>query len=123
MILTKAIQLTYDDTQQATAFINVPFMVKYLHVHQIAYINENNMGANKAKYGIITSDLTDGNQPLGIYYQDSAVPYSGVADNKYEFRNPTPINGTYTFNISQPTVSNGQDELYIIIEFQGEHQY
>ena len=123
MILTKVIELTYDDTQQATAQINVPFMVKSIHVHQIAYINENHMGNNKAKYGIITSDLTDGNQPLGLYYQDSSVPYSGVADNKYEFRNPTPINGNYNFHISQPTVTNGADELYIIIEFQGEHHF
>ena len=122
MLITKVIELIFDDTQQANAQINVPFMVQSIHVHQIAYINENNMGTNKPEYGIITSDLTDGNQPLGIYYQDSA-PYSGVADNKYEFRNPTPINGTYNFHISKPPVSNGADELYIIIEFQGEHQF
>lgn len=123
MILTKAIQLTYDDTQQATAFISVPFMVKKIHVHQIAYNNGTNIGTNKAKYCIITSDLTDGNQPLGIYYQDNEMPFAGIADNKYEFRNPTPINGTYSFNISEPTVQNGTDELIIIIEFQGEHQF
>lgn len=119
MRLTKIINLSFANSQQATTNIHVPFMVQSLHVHQIAYNNTQAVGSHKALYGYITSNLTDGNQPLGLYYQDNTNPYNGTSNNVYEFRNPTPINGTYTFDISLPTLHSGTDELLLIIEFHG----
>lgn len=97
MKVTRAINLTFAaGTNQATAYITVPFQAQHLHVVSAALQVGTAPAAGAAKYCYITSDLTQ-QSPLGILYQDSTYPIQSANNLIYEFQNPTVIGQTYTF--------------------------
>ena len=69
MRISKAIYLSFNNTNVATSQITVPFKVSSIHIKAIGFDAGNLPVAGNATYGIISSDLTD-NQPLGVFYND-----------------------------------------------------
>ena len=118
----KAIFMTFNATEStAQATINIPFMVKTIHVKSSAYITSAPPAVGDAIYAFVVSDLTQ-NSPLCIIYQDSTYPYATSNDIEYEFTNAQPINGTFTFQLidflGEPLdATAGGDSLGLILEF------
>lgn len=118
----KAVFMTFPTgSSTATATINVPFDVKTIHVKSSGYITSTPPAAGQADYIYVVSDLVQ-NTPICIVYQDSTYPYATSADVEYEFLNPQPINGNYTFQLisflgNPITATAGGDQLGLIIEF------
>jgi hypothetical protein len=118
----KAVFMTFaTDSSTATANINIPFQVRTIHVKSAALITSTPPSTGEASYLFVVSDLTQ-NSPLCIVYQDSTYPYSTAEDLVYEFQNPQPINGTFTFQLLSftgvPNIATaGGDQLGLILEF------
>jgi hypothetical protein len=117
MKVVKLITLTYANTQQTTSYINVPFEVSKAIVRQISYVNGDNSSGHSAEYVIITSDMVEQNQPLGMVYNDRDQGSMSFPQTTYEFLNPRNITGEYTFSINKPTVHSGTDTVQLLIEF------
>jgi hypothetical protein len=100
MKYNRAISLTFtQNNPNASVIINVPIMVKRIHCKQIAFMGEI-PAAGSAEYGFVVSDLTQ-NQPIAMFYDDSTYPLSMGNDVEFEFQNPQPVNGTYTFSLKE----------------------
>lgn len=117
----KAVYMTFLSGSTATAYINVPFVVKTIHVKSIGFITSTPPGVGDALYAYVVSDLTQ-NTPLCIVYQDSQYPNSPFADVEYEFQTPQVINGTFNFQLinfvgSPLDATAGGDSLGMILEF------
>lgn len=117
MRLQKAITLNFNNTQSTTALVQVPFQVGKFHVHNIAYNNEKVTGSNRHQYGVLSSNMGNVNQPLGIFYNDRSQPISTHSDNSFTFSSPVNINSFYSFDLSIPTWDGGDDEVLLLIEF------
>lgn len=118
MRVNKVLNLQFDNTKQTTAYLNVNFMVKNISITGIGYNTDlHHLNPKEAKYGYITSNLLPFNQPLGIYHQNSYTPFNATTHAKYEFTDPTPIQGYFEFNISVAPESGGVDDLILTIEF------
>lgn len=122
MKYNKAVFLTFaQGTSSATVNITVPILVKTIHCKSIAYITSAPPPPGDAIYGYVLSDLTQ-NSPLGIYYRDSTYPYSPGNDIEFEYQNPQPVQGTYTFSLIDFTgapliATTGGDSIGMILEF------
>lgn len=125
MKYNKAVFLTFaQGTSSATVNITVPILVKTIHCKSIAYITSAPPPAGDAIYGYVLSDLTQ-NSPIGIYYRDSTYPYSPGNDIEFEYQNPQPVQGTYTFSLIDFTgaplvATTGGDSIGMILEFNEE---
>lgn len=127
MKYNKAVFITFTQgTSSASVNITVPILVKTIHCKSIAYITSTPPTAGNALYGYVISDLTQ-NSPLGIFYQDSTYPFSPGQDIEFEFQNPQPVQGTYTFNLIDFTgaplnATTGGDSIGMILEFNDEKE-
>lgn len=125
MKYNKAVFLTFaQGTTSATVNITVPILVKTIHCKSMAYITSAPPATGDAVYGYVVSDLTQ-NSPLGIYYRDSTYPFSPGNDIEFEYQNPQPVQGTYTFSLVDFTgapliATTGGDSLGMILEFNSE---
>lgn len=122
-ILTKPIYLTFNNSSNASANIQIPFAVKTIRCKGIAY----NAGTEPttASFGVLTSTLVE-NQALGIYYDGNGTsPYTGI-ETVFELNPSTNVIGQYTFTIFNElgnpagTVSGGSDNCIVILEFVSE---
>jgi hypothetical protein len=130
MKLTRPVFLSFNGSS-ASANISVPFKVSRVHVKGIGYNPDNQPAAGAAIYGLISSDLVDG-QPLGLFYNDSTYSYSTNKDIELTLYTPRVINGTFTFYLQtafndQPVAYNptggGVDNCIIMLEFNDESEY
>lgn len=117
MKVVKLIELTYQNTQNTTAFVNVPFEVSKAIVRQISYYNGDNATPHDQRFVVITSDITDQNQPLGIVFNDRDQGLVSNPNTEFQFLNPRNITGEYSFRINRPTVHSGTDTVQLLIEF------
>ena len=120
MRITKIIELTFNNTQNTTALIQVPFLVKQFRVIAAAYNNGDETQAEEGKYGFLKSNLGDLNSPLAVYFQEKIYPVSTTYQNIFEFSTPKQINGYYNFELSIPTLNGGDDKMIIMLEFLNE---
>jgi len=108
------------NTSVASAYINIPNVVKTIHCKSMAYQVANVPAAGTAQYITVVSSLTQ-NQPLGIVFEDSTYPINTGNDIEYESSNPQPVQGYYTFTLKAPDGSDflpsGSDYLVVILEF------
>lgn len=124
MKTTKVINLTFTNTSGvATAYINVTFPVKHVHTRAIAY-QRGGVNVATAEYGTLVSDLI-GNEPHGIYYNDSTYSTANGSLTHYEFRDPTFVRGNYTFTMFDASGAinfavNTLDYIILILEFESE---
>lgn len=127
MKYNRAVYMTFTaGKSSATAVINVPIKVKKIHCKSIGYITSTPPAPGDAVYGFITSDLSQ-NTPIAMFYGDSTYPYSTGNDIEFEFANPQPVQGTYTFNLvnldgSPFPATVGNDSLGMILEFNDENE-
>jgi len=121
----KAIFLDFPSTASNTANANVScnFLVKHIHVKSLTY-QRTGVSVSPAQYGVLFSSLIF-NQPLGVFYNDSAYSTNPHLDNILEFTNPTMINGNYSFWLvdasGQPMlpVDNG-DNMILMVSFESD---
>jgi hypothetical protein len=122
-----AIYLTFAASPVATAYINVPFQVKKVHVKSMNYDAGT---AGTARMVLIESNIGL-NAPFGILSQDDTYSQASVQDIEIEFKNPTPIQGQYYFTLKTmggavaSTTNSGAATDYVgmIVEFNAEDEY
>jgi len=101
---SRFISLTLSNTTgQATALVQVPFMVKEIIVKQLNY-QDNNAFTDLKSYGTVFSDIitTSGNSVLGVVNTTSttgAGHQPNYINNRFCFKNPVKISGLYTFEL------------------------
>jgi hypothetical protein len=122
MKVNKIINLRYvSPSSEATAFINVNFPVKSIHIKSITY-SEDVAGTNGGRYITLVSDLTNG-EPLGSVYVNSTYSSSQFSDISFQPSQPETINGTYTFTTKNNAGNNyfslGDAYINVILEFNG----
>jgi len=111
---TKIINLLFKNGEQtATTYINTTFPVHKIIVRQVG---------NTVEYvgtgcSFITSDITDGNQPLALLKNNVLNPLTSP-QTEYTFLNPINISGSYTFTLSAPPANGGSDNVFLLLEFQ-----
>jgi len=112
MRTTKAINLSFINSKNTSAFINVPFEVREIRCINSVYHSSASSGHN---VGVLKSTLTQ-NEPLTLFHQDKdfVIPNNIVT---YELRNPQQINGDFDFSISIDPV--GTDNIILLLEFIG----
>lgn len=122
MRFSKQIFLSFNNTNQATANIQIAFQVKSIHVKAIGYDAGNAPAAGAASYIIMTSDLVD-NQAMGVLYNDSTYAYSTFQDIVCDLKVPRFVNGNYNFFLlgvdgnPYTPVGGGLDRICMILEF------
>ena len=92
---TQAIYLTFEASPVATAYINIPFMVKKIHIKSMNY-DAGTSGT--ARYVIVESNIGL-NAPFGLISQDDTYSQVGFQDVEIEFKVPQPIQGQYYFTL------------------------
>jgi len=114
------------NVSSADATINVPFMVKYIHVKQSALTCITTVPAvGAAQYIGIESDLVQ-NQPMGIVYNDSTYPTAINDDIEYILPEARAISGSFTFNLKNSSGSAyantiaGGINILLLLEFNSE---
>jgi hypothetical protein len=128
MKITKFISLTFAAKPTATAYVNVPFRVKTMHIKSFAYKAGTNGTTN---YVALLSNM--GNQvntPLAIMNQDTTYSSGTISDIEIKLLNPEPIQGYYNFNIvdmdeTDAATSNSgaaTDYVGLVIEFNDENE-
>jgi len=118
---TQAIYLTFAASPVASAYINVPFMVKKIHVKAMNY----DAGTPGLARVVMVESNIGLNAPFGIISQDDTYSQSGFSDVEIEFKVPQPIQGQYYFTLKlmsggvAATTNSGTDTDYIgmIVEF------
>lgn len=122
MKINKAIFLTYANTSVATANINVNFPVKSIHVKSACYSASLPTPANTQQYITLFSNLTNG-EPLASLYNDSGFSANQFCDISFQPDKPFNVNGTYNFNLKDPSggayVDADTNFLTLILEFNG----
>jgi hypothetical protein len=125
---SRFISLTLSNTTgQATALIQVPFMVKEIIVKQLNY-QDTNAFTDLRSYGTIFSDIitTSGNSVLGVVNTSSttgAGHQPNYINNRFCFKNPVKISGVYTFELrdflgtSVFSSLTGTCQISLILEF------
>lgn len=123
---TQAIYLTFAANPVASAYINVPFMVKKIHIKNMNY-DAGTSGT--ARYVIVESNIGL-NAPFGMISQDDTYSQSGLQDIEIEFKVAQPIQGQYYFTLKNmsgavATTSGGgasTDYIGIIVEFNSDDE-
>lgn len=124
MKINKAIYLSFVNTNTATAFINVGFPVKSVHVKSACLTSLAAIGAGDELYFTLTSDLTE-EEPLAQLYNSSTYSASQFCDVSFQpSKNIYIVNGTYTFRLFRPTgapATNASTNCLVsmILEFNG----
>ncbi len=127
MKYNRIISLTFaQNNPNASVNISVPMQVKRIHCKALAYMG-GIPAAGAAEYGFITSDLTQ-NTPIGMFYDDQTYPLTMGEDIEFEFQNPQPVNGVYTFSLKEldgtpylPFAVTGA-KIGMILEFNDENE-
>ena len=113
-----AINLNFASSPVASQFINIPFPVSAINFKAILY----NAAVSTGSYVYLTSDLVM-NQPVGMAFQSTTSPLALEQGISYEFENPIPVGGSYTFSMyfagGQLALATGADKVTIIAEFVG----
>lgn len=123
---TQAIYLTFAASPVATAYINVPFNVKTIHVKSMNYDAGT---AGTARMVLIESNIGL-NAPFGILSQDDTYSQASVQDIQIQFKVPQPIQGQYYFTLrtmsgavaSTTNAGAATDYIGMIIEFNSEDE-
>lgn len=119
---TQAIFVTFNASPVSDPVsINVPFQVKTIHVKSMNY----NAGTNGTTRNVMVISDLGLNAPFGIVNQDTTYSSGAVQDIEIQLKNPTVIQGYYTFRLVgmsgvATTTSNlgaGVDYLGMIVEF------
>lgn len=118
---TKAIYLTFTAEPVATAYINIPFMVKKVHIKSMNY-DAGTSGT--VRYVIVESNIGL-NSPFGMISQDDSYSQSGFQDVEIDFKVPQPIQGFFTFTLrtmsgavaTTSAAGAGTDYIGMIVEF------
>ena len=127
MKYNRAVFMTFTaGTSTASVNINVPIQVKRIHCKSVGYITSTPPASGDAVYGFVISDLTQ-NQPIAMFYGDSTYPYATGTDIEFEYQNPQPVQGSYTFRLmnldgSPFPATTGNDSLGMILEFNDEDE-
>lgn len=123
MKINKAIYLSFVNTNTATAFINVGFPVKSVHVKSACLTSLLTIAPGDEIYFTLTSDLSE-QEPLAQLYNSSTYSASQYCDVSFQpSKNIYIVNGTYTFRLFGPTGSpasvNTNCLVSMILEFNG----
>lgn len=122
MKINKAIFLRFNTTTSTTTSINVPFLVKSIHIKSASYSGVSPIIANTQQYLTLLSDLTNW-EPLAILYNDTAYSSQQFCDVSFQPSQPFNVNGTYNFNLRSPTgnlyTTPTDDYITLILEFNG----
>jgi hypothetical protein len=122
MKVNKAIYLRFNTTTSSTASINVPFLVKSIHIKSASYSGITPITANSQKYVLLESDLTNF-EPMALLYNDTSFSAPIFADVSFQPSQPFNVNGTYNFNLRSPTgnlyTTPADDYITLILEFNG----
>jgi hypothetical protein len=122
MRITKSIFLSFS-TSSTTAYINVNFDVSHMHCRSISY-QRGGTTSSTPKYGVLLSDLTE-NEPLGIFYNDSAYSTAPGLNSIHEFQGKKKISGFYNFTMlyadgTPLSPVNTPDYIVLLLEFTDE---
>ena len=123
---TQAIYLTFAASPVASAYINVPFNVKKIHIKSMNY----DAGTPGLARMVIVESNIGLNAPFGILSQDDTYSQASVQDIEIEFKVAQPIQGQYYFTLKlmsgavATTTNSGTDTDYIgmIVEFNDENE-
>jgi hypothetical protein len=118
---TQAIYLTFTASPVASAYINVPFNVKKIHIKSMNY----DAGTPGTARMVLVESNIGLNAPFGILSQDDTYSQASVQDIEIEFKVPQPIQGQYYFTLKTmggsvaATTNSGAATDYIgmIVEF------
>lgn len=121
---TQAIYLTFAASPVATTYINVPFMVKTIHIKSMNY----DAGTPGTARMVLIESNIGLNAPFGILSQDDTYSQASVQDIEIQFKVPQPIQGQYYFTLKTmsgavATTSNAgaaTDYIGMIVEFNGD---
>lgn len=92
---TQAIFLSFaSGVSTTTAYINVPFTVKTVHIKSMNYL----CATNQAKYAVLQSNIGL-NSPLGILNLDNTYSSASIQDIEIQLKNPQVLQGWYEFNL------------------------
>lgn len=123
---TQAIYLTFAASPVASAYINVPFAVKKIHIKSINY-DAGTSGT--ARYVVLESNIGL-NAPFGMISQDDTYSQNGLQDIEIEFKVAQPLQGQYYFTLKTmagavaATSNSGAATDYVgmIVEFNSEDE-
>lgn len=122
MKINKAIFLQFNLASKSTASINVPFLVKSIHIKSATFNAEVPIPVNSQGYVMLTSDLTNG-EPLANLYNDTTYSSNQFCDVSFQPYKPITVNGTYNFYLQSPSgneyTTEGNDYISLIMEFNG----
>lgn len=90
---------TLDVSPTVSAYINIPFKVKKIHVKGITWTNgrAGNQGNTSASNYITVISSLVGNSPVGMVHTDSQFAMGTKQDIEHEFLVPEVITGYYSF--------------------------
>lgn len=123
---TQAIYLTFAASPVASAYINVPFNVKKIHIKSMNY----DAGTGGTVRFVIVESNIGLNAPFGMLSQDDTYSQASIQDIEIEFKVAQPIQGQYYFTLKTMSgavaaTSNAgaaTDYVGMIIEFNAEDE-
>jgi hypothetical protein len=120
---TQAIFLSFPTTTSTTtAYINIPFVVKTIHIKSMNYQNDNQQ---QTAYALLQSNLGL-NSPLGIINLDNTYSSSSIQDIEIQLKNPQVLQGQYEFSLkymdNTPFTSTDTAYICMIVEFNAEDE-
>ena len=122
MKINKALYLRFNTSSSTTASINVPFLVKSIHIKSASFSGVTPIATNTQEYLILESDLTNW-EPIAMLYNDTAFSSQQFCDVSFQPSQPFNVNGTYNFNLRSPTgnlyTTPSDDYVTLILEFNG----
>jgi hypothetical protein len=122
MKINKAIFLRFNTTTSTTASINVPFLVKSIHIKSASYSGVTPITSNTQAYLLLESNLTNF-EPMALLYNDTAFSSQIFADISFQPSQPFNVNGTYNFNLRSPLgnlyTTPADNYVTLILEFNG----
>jgi hypothetical protein len=107
-----------DVSPTISAYINIPFKVKTIHVKGITWTNgrAGNQGNTFASTYITVLSSLVGNRPIGMVHTDSQFAMGTKQDIEHTFLLPEVINGYYTFTpyYNDGSLYPGYDSQFIL---------
>ena len=120
MKVNKAIYLRFNTTSSSTASINVPFLVKSIHIKSAVYQSDANP---VEQYITLSSDLTNWEPMAQIYNDTTKAPANQFCDISFQPSQPFNVNNTYNFILTDRTgvaySAPTNDYVNLILEFNG----
>jgi len=123
---TQAIYLTFTASAVTSAYINVPFNVKKIHIKSMNY----DAGTSGTVRFVIVESNIGLNAPFGMLSQDDTYSQASIQDIEIEFKVAQPIQGQYYFTLKTMSgavagTSNAgaaTDYVGMIVEFNAEDE-